>query len=116
MDFNDVMDNPKKFGLPTLEEYSKNPEYWRRKLFGGRDHLFDAIDKGSKHLSGYVISHIYELDGYRCKGLEEVESVARSQGLDPWSMRFTVEVLDRGGKKCDLLVQFTSKPALKTAR
>jgi hypothetical protein len=113
MDLDDLMANAEdikeavKLGAPTFEEYCKNPK-WRERLYGKPDQLFGAVDRGSENLQLYVQKHRYQLDGYECKSLEEVERVALSQGLDPWKLKIQPELVDLGGRKCDLLVRFFS--------
>lgn len=104
-DVEEVFENPHKFGMPTFEEFAKNSE----KYLGREDDAFAQIDQGSKNLDRHVQRHIYEIEGYRCKSLEEVEKVARSQGISLGALDYQPQVMPLGGGKCDILVKFVSK-------
>lgn len=104
-DVSEVFDNPNYFGLPTLEEYAKNQD----QFLGREDEALGQADAGSRNLEKHVKRHVYEIEGYRCKSLEEVEKVARSQGIALSSLDYQPQVMPLGGGKCDLLVKFVSK-------
>lgn len=104
-DVSEVLENPSYFGLPTFEEYAKNAE----QFLGRDDEAFAQVDAGSKNLDRHVQRHVYEIEGYRCKTLEEVERVAKSQGIELGSLDYAPQVMPLGGGKCDILVKFVSK-------
>ena len=104
----EVIADPTRYGLPTLAEYIKNPQYWREKLLGKPDELFGIVDRGSESLSHHVKQHIYEIDGYRCKTLEEVDRVASEQGIPLNGLKCEAQVIPLGGGSCDILVKFVS--------
>lgn len=103
--FDEVMAEPESYGLPTFDQFVKNAE----KYNGRDDDRFAEADKGSTHLKGHVQRHIYEIEGYRCRSLEEVERVAKSQGINIRELDYRPQVVPQGGGKCDLLVKFISK-------
>lgn len=93
------------WGAPTFEEFCRNPEKWR----GREDDSLASADVGSQTLKGMVKKHIYEIEGYRCKSLEEVERVARNQGIPIRELDYRPELIPIGAGKCDILVKFVSK-------
>lgn len=94
--------DPHSFGAPTFEEFKRN----RAKYLGKRDDTLSSIDKGTQLLSQYVKRHQYEIAGYRCKTLEEVERIASDYNIP--LREFTAECIPQGGGKCDFLVKFVS--------
>lgn len=103
--FQEVMEDPKKFGLPSFDEFVKNPDT----LFGREDERLQEVDRGSTNLNRVVKRYIYEIEGYRCKSLEEVERVARSMGLDLREMDYQPQMETNTGGKFDIKVKFVSR-------
>jgi hypothetical protein len=97
-----IWDNPHKFGMPTFEEFCKDPDKWRQK----EDEQFALADKGSSILKHYVTKQIYEIDGYRCRSLDEVDKIAKSQGYSLDQLEFSPVIIPDVGRKCKLLVRF----------
>lgn len=104
--FDEVMADPGAYGLPTFDQFAKNPDL----LIERDDARFAEVDRGSRSLDRHVVRHIYEIEGYRCKSLEEVERVAKAQGIPLRELDYKPEVIPQGGGKCDLLVKFVSGP------
>ena len=90
--------------LPTFEEYKRN----RDRYLGRADDILSSADAGSK-LVKTVQRHIYEIEGYRCKSLEEVERVAASQGIPLAQLDYRPCIVPQSGHKCDILVKFVPK-------
>lgn len=104
--FDELMADPAAYGLPTFDQFAKNPN-----LFIDRDdERFIEVDRGSKNLDRHVQRHIYEIEGYRCGTLEEVERIANAQGIPLRELDYRPQVIPQGGGKCDLLVKFVSGP------
>lgn len=103
--FQEVMEDPKKFGLPTFDEFVKNPDT----LFGREDERLQEVERGSTNLNRVVKRYIYEIEGYRCKSLEEVERVARSMGIDLREMDYQPQMETNTGGKFDIKVKFVSR-------
>jgi len=101
----EVMDRPERYGLPTFDEYRKNEE----KYIGRDDDSFREVDRGSDNLRRVVQRHIYEIEGYRCKTLEEVEKVALNQGIPLRELDYRPEMVQAGAGKYDIIVRFVSK-------
>lgn len=99
----DMLNNPKAYGLPTYEEFAANPEKWRK----ARESVFEMVDIGSTNgLKNYVVKHEYEILGYKCKTLEEVQRIADNEGLEVSKLEIKPEILPQGGGKCNILVRF----------
>lgn len=102
--FDEIMANPEAYGLPSFDQFAKNPNL----LVERDDERFTEVDRGSRNLDRHVQRHIYEIEGYRCKSLEEVERIANAQGIPLRELDYRPEVIPQGGGKCDLLVKFVS--------
>lgn len=100
-----LFDNPEEFGLPTFEQFRRNPE----KYIGREDERLEEVDRGGEQIRNVVQRHIYEIEGYRCKSLEEVERVASQQGIPLRELDYRPEVVPTSAGKCDLLVRFVNK-------
>ena len=101
----DILNNPHKYGVPTFEEFQKNPDAYRT----SKTFQLDSASNGSILLNSLIKSQTYELDGYKCKSLEEVEKVALNQGirLDDLIMEPELEKDTAGKLICR--VKFTTK-------
>ena len=100
----DIVDDPSKYGAPTFDEFRRHPEKW----LGRADDSLSSADQGSQFLKN-VKRHIYEIEGYRCKTIEEVEKIAASQGIPLRMLDYRAELVPIGGGKADILVKFISK-------
>lgn len=96
---------PEKFGFPTSEEFLKNPEKW----LGRKDDRFAEADKGAKNLDRVTKRIIHEIEGYRCKGLEEVQKIAENQGIPIEDLDYKPMVTQAGAGKYDIIVRWVSK-------
>ena len=111
MDFNDILASPNKYGAPSFQEFKRNREKW----MGRDDDKLASADEGSRVLKNgnRVKKHIYEIEGHRCKNLEQVEKTASNLGLNIKDLDYRPEVLPLGGGKCDVLVKFVSREERK---
>jgi hypothetical protein len=89
----------------TFEEYKRQ----RERFIGKEDEELGLVDSGSQYLRHLVRRHIYEIEGYRCRSLEEVERVARSQGIPLRELDYRPHIVPLGAGKCDILVRFVPK-------
>lgn len=103
--WNELISDPKKFGFPTFDEYVAN----REKFLGDSEEALSTADRGSTVLNRTVKRHIYEIEGYRCKSLEEVERIAKSQGIDIRALDYRPQLVQAGAGKFDVIVRFVSK-------
>lgn len=90
----------------TFEEFKRRRESYLG-LSDSED--FGLIDRGSQVLKKQVKRHIYEIEGYRCNSLEEVERVAAAQGIPLRALDYRAMVQPLGAGKCDILIRFVSK-------
>lgn len=97
------MDIPE--GFPTFKEFQKNPDKWRTR----KDAKFGEVDKGGSSINKITQRHSYEIEGYKCKTLEEVERVALSQGIPIEALDYRPQVIPQSGHKCDLKIVFVPK-------
>lgn len=106
-DDSDLFINPNKYGVPTFEEFQKNPERFR----GRWDDKFAQVDAGSRMLDRVVKKHVYEVEGVRCRSLEECERVAAEMGIDLKSREYDYRamLIPQGGGSADVLVKFMRK-------
>lgn len=100
-----VMDNPEYYGMPSFDSFKRNYE----KFMGRDDDLLSQADKGSVFLKDVVQRHKFEIEGYRCDSLEEVERVALQQGIPIKELDFRPILIPTGGGKADVLIKFVSK-------
>lgn len=105
VDINDLAENPEKFGAPTFEQFKKN----REKYLGKDDSTLAIVDKGSNNLSGILEKYVYEIEGFRCKNLEEVERIAGDYGINLRDLDYRPELIPQGGGKAKMLIKFVSK-------
>ena len=104
-DTGEIFDNPEEFGMPSFEEFSRN----REKYMGRDDDRLIEVDRGSQEMKRSVKRHIYEIEGYRCRSLEEVERIAKEQGIPLRELDYRPEVTQAGAGKFDVIVRFVSK-------
>jgi hypothetical protein len=102
---NDIYENPKSFGMPTFEEFKKNPERWT----GRTDASLAEVSEGGLEVKSKYRKQTYEIEGYRCKTLEEVERIALSQGIKLKELDYRPQMIPQGGGQWDILIKFVSK-------
>lgn len=101
----EIIQNPNKFGAPTFEEFKRN----KSKYVGRDDDSLAIVDKGSNNLCRVVENQIYEIEGFRCKTLEEVERIAGDYGIPLRELDYRPELIPQGGGKAKMLIKFVSK-------
>lgn len=101
----DIQQDPEKFGAPTFEQFKKN----RERYIGRDDATLAIVDKGSNNLSGMLEKYVYEIEGFRCKNLEEVERIAGDYGINLRDLDYRPELIPQGGGKAKMLIKFVSK-------
>jgi len=107
--FHEIVENPKSYGMPTFDEFVKNPDL----LNGREDERLQEVERGSINLNRVVKRYIYEIEGYRCRSLEEVERIAKSMGLNLREMDYQPQMETNTGGKFDIKVKFVSKSERK---
>ncbi len=102
---NQILDDPRSVGLPTFDEFVKNPEI----LLGKEDEILQRVDVGTQNDRGNTKKITYEIYGYQCKTLHEVERVARNMGINLREIEY-IPVKERGSAgKYEFKVIFMSK-------
>lgn len=101
----DLMANPKKYGLPTFQEFQREPGKYRQPEDGD----FGWVEKGSDLLRGVIKSHSYECLGYKAKNLETCERIAKDHGLGIMDLDMKPELVQENAGKYSVLVRFTRK-------
>ncbi|SRR5260221_5202214 len=99
----------KSAGIPNFEEYSKRRDHYKDKFYGRQDDSLAWDDKGSDLLKGYVKRHVYEVNGYGCKNLEEVERTAHNMGYRVCDLKPIREVIPLAGGWCNIKVRYLTK-------
>ena len=101
----DVMSDPTRFGLPTFDNFKKNPE----RYLGQVEDLLSCLEKGSEILGGYVRKHIAYVEGYRVRSYEEAQRVLRNMGIREDDIEWTANCVNMVAGKCDLEIKIFSK-------
>ena len=105
LEMQELMRDPSKYNAPTWEEFKKNPD----KYLGKSDQVLATVDKGSHNLQRVVEKYVYEIEGFRCNTLEEVERIAGDYGIPLKQLDYRPELIPQGGGKSKMLVKFVSK-------
>jgi hypothetical protein len=105
----DVYENPADYGAPTFEEFKRN----REKYMGRDDDALASVSAGGEVSNRFTQKHVYEIEGYRCKTLEEVERIASQQGIPLRSLDFRAMLIPQGAGKGNLLIKFVSSDERK---
>lgn len=108
IDLQTLQDNPAKYGFPSFSEYAKNPSKYVKKFFGSETDKFDSVSNGSnlQGLRKVMESVVHEICGYRVNTLEEVEKIARDQGIDLRSIEYKAAIQPTGGGRGKVLVKW----------
>jgi hypothetical protein len=97
-----VLANPKAFGFPTVQEFARNPDKYRDTLNAKMGRL-DQSTQTFKHL---VERQTYKIAGFEVKTLEEVERIAKGEGIDLKGCKFCPQVIPTVGGKCRIVIEF----------
>jgi hypothetical protein len=107
-DMDDIMQDPHKYGAPTFEEFKRNPDKWRV----ANDQILQSVTGGSSTISNIKAQH-YEIAGYKCKSLEEVERVARDEGISLKDLDMYPQLDKTTGGKLEVFIKFEKKKNAK---
>lgn len=110
-DIDDILANPRAYGMPTFEEFSRNPDKYRKQ----RDELFATIEDGAKtDLRKVVRRHRYKFGEYTVDSIEKLQAVLTDEGLTEDTVTWKPQVipLQDGSGKCDILHEITRKSRL----
>jgi len=106
----DLLDNPTKYGAPTFEEFKRYPDRYRKR----DDDALSSADVGSSNLAHLVKKQFYFLKtasgrSIKCKTLEQVEHVAKQEGINLRLLEMRPELRQAGEGKFDVHVHFVTK-------
>ena len=117
-DINELLKDPKKFGFPTFSEYANNPDKY---VFTAGERL-GHIDKSTHAFRHLVQKHRYRLGAWNVDTLEEIERIAKNEGVDLLKCKLAPTVIRNPGGKVDIEIEFVpdtgildagGKPVLK---
>lgn len=111
MEIKDLHKDPNRFGFPTLEQYSKNPQMYRDRFMGKDSDVFDIISNGStlKGIRKATNSVKYKILQYETRSLEEVERIALENGMHPRDLTFIAEIRNTGGQRGEQIIRVLTK-------
>lgn len=111
MEIKDLEQNPNKFGFPTFEQFAKNPEHFKNKFLGTETQALESVSNGSSNnaLRQATKETVYEILHYRTKKLEDVERIARDNGIDLRAMKYRAVINNMGGHMGQVVVKFMSQ-------
>lgn len=102
----EVLANPGKYGVPTVQEFAKNPDKWRDTL----DKKLARFDQSTQTFKNIVEKQTYKIAGYEVRTLEEVERIARDEGIRLLDCNFAPQIVPSGNNgKCKIVVEFRRK-------
>jgi len=104
----DILSDPKKFGLPTFKEYCTKPGL-RDKLMGQDEHKLNVVDAGSQNLNRYPIDMRLRFNGFEFDCMEHLQQAAKDEGFNPWELEFTSQVVDQTANKLKIIVEYFGK-------
>jgi hypothetical protein len=99
----EIMENPKKYGAPTLEEFIRDREKNKVTV----DSKLGMIDQSTKILKNKLIKQTYFFRGIFCDKLEEVEYIAINEGIDLKQCTISPQIVPQLGGKFSILVTIT---------
>ncbi len=110
LEMEDVMMDPKRYGVPTFAEFCKNPDKWRK----AEDLLFASISNGGDLVRSFIKDMEFEFMGYKTKSLEEIERIAKNEGYNIADLTMKPHFMDVGNLEAGkLLVKLeVKKPKL----
>jgi len=111
MEISDLHKDPNKFGFPTFDQYKSNPAKYHALIKGSESGALDSVSNGSS-LAGLRKSTkdvVYKILQYETRKLEEVERIARENGIDLRKLKFKAIIQNMGGQNGQIVVRFMSQ-------
>ena len=109
MDEIDFIKNPDKYGFCTFEQFRKNPSKWRARP----EQALESIEGAGTLYKSQIRKMTYELEGYRCDTLEDVQSQAGQMGFRDQDLVFFPVRHNHLAGKFDMLVRIFHKNTVK---
>jgi hypothetical protein len=103
------MEHPERYGFCSFEDFRKNKEKWKFSA----DRLFEAVQGAGTAHKQRLKKLRFEINGHRAESLEQVQRIAKEEGLSLETLDIWPEIIDLGGQWCDILVKFMSREAVK---
>lgn len=75
----DIQNNPHKYGVPTFEEFVKNPKKYSPGI-SEEEHLA-IIDNGGQNLKRYTKTKVFQVLDQKFKTLERAQEFCRDHGI-----------------------------------
>lgn len=97
-----ILQNPGKFGLPSFDEYAKNPDKYNIRP----DETLACVANGNTILQRDIKRHVYHICGYQVESLEKVETIALDHGWDLAKMDIKPHLEQAGAGKYEIHVNF----------
>lgn len=105
----DLIKNPEKYGFCSFAEFRKNKEKWKFSA----ERIFEAVQAAGVAHKKRLKKLRYEVNGHRAETLEQVQRIAREEGMDMNTLDIWPEIIDLGGQWCDILVKFMSRTEIQ---
>lgn len=102
----DIINDPKKYGAPTFEEFKHHKEQYQVRT----QTVLDSIDNGSSMLRNHITGVRYEIFGIIVNRAVEAEKIANDHGYKKEDLEMEGHLQDEGGHKCRVL--FKIKPSV----
>lgn len=101
----DILSSPEEYGMPTFQEFCRRRGHYIR----SDEHAFNIADRGSELLKNSISKYKYEIEGYQCDSLEQVERTAKLMGFQIKDLTVVPELIPDVGHKATMLIKFMSK-------
>lgn len=101
----DILEDPNRYGLPTFQEFCKNPEKWRA---NPEQVLIDAT-RGSTILKKAISKITFAFRCWETSSAEKIERILADYGLKPQDVEMKPELIYLGNGKCKCIVNFIEK-------
>jgi hypothetical protein len=105
----DLMDNPKAYGLPTFDEYCKDPDTYRV----GFKRLMTELELGPQSYRGQTREIHYWVGINRCKTPERAMDIMLDMGWDPRRIDPKIDTTTTTAGKLVFNVRFYQKPEVQ---
>lgn len=109
----DLMANPKAFGLPSFDDFKRNPQLYRRKS----DDSMAILDRGPTKFRGDLQKVKYKINGVECGSQEMAETAILDAGYtledleigregSQSRLKYEMRMIPQGAGKYDVEVNF----------
>lgn len=99
----EILEDPHKFGVPTYKEFLANRDKWTGNSLN--DEL-GSIDNSTqlKDLRDKLKKQQYMFRGYLCATLEELDNIAKNEGVDLLQCKVEPQIIPGHGGDFDIVV------------